>query len=229
MPEAKSVDKQGKFSQVATLFKQTARDDKWFLPIVLGTFLVSLGVLMGLAFLLDHPILLGIPAVLFSLLATLAIAGRRASAAAFGGIEGQAGAAAAVLMSMRGHWHVTPVVSMTRNQDCVHRVVGRPGVILVAEGSPSRAKELLGAEARKLRRVIGETPLYDVLVGDGDGKVALRKLQMHLMKLPRNIKPKEVNDLEARLKAMGGSGVPIPKGPIPGMGANIKRPPRNMR
>ena len=49
-----------------------------------------------------------------------AIAGRRASAAAFGGIEGRPG------QRGRAHVHaralaVTPVISMTRSQDCVHR------------------------------------------------------------------------------------------------------------
>jgi len=105
-----------------------------------------------------------------------------------------------------------------RQQDFVHRVVGRPGVVLVAEGGGSRPRELLTAELRKTRRLIGDTPLYDVVVGDGPGQVAIDRLQSHLMKLPRNLKPRAVNDLEARLKAVGGMAMPIPKGPMPGMG-----------
>jgi hypothetical protein len=36
---------------------------------------------------------------------------------------------------MRGDWRVTPAVGFTREQDLVHRVLGKPGVILVAEGA----------------------------------------------------------------------------------------------
>jgi hypothetical protein len=38
------------------------------------------------------------------------------------------------------------------------------------------------------------------------------------MKLPRNLKPVEVNELEKRLKAIGGPNMPIPKGPLPKSG-----------
>ena len=204
--------------------KATAKADKKFVPLVVAAFVVTLGVFVAIGVALDRPILFGILGLLFALVAALTVTGRRASAAAFAGIEGQPGAAAAVLGSMRGHWHVTPAVGITRQQDFVHRVVGRPGVILVAEGSGSRPRELLTAELRRTRRLIGDTPLYDIVVGDGEGRIAIPRLQAHLMKLPRNLKPREVNELEARLKAVGGMNVPLPKGPIPGMGGKVPRP-----
>jgi hypothetical protein len=52
------------------------------------------------------------------------------------------------------------------------------------------------------------------MVGDGEGQVALKDLQRHLMKLPRNIKPAVVNELDRKLKAMAPA-LPIPKGPMP--------------
>jgi hypothetical protein len=62
-----------------------------------------------------------------------------------------------------------------------------------------------------------ETPIYDVYVGDGDGLISLRELEKHLTRLPRNIKPALVNQLDGRLKAIRASAgaVPIPKGPMP--------------
>lgn len=212
-----------KLSAVRQTVVATAKADSKFVPLVATAFLLTLGVFIGLGVLLDRPVLMTVVGVLFALLAALTVTGRRASAAAFAGIEGQPGAAAAVLNSMRGHWHVTPAVGITRQQDFVHRVVGRPGVILVAEGGGSRPRELLAAELRRTRRLIGDTPLYDIVVGDGAGQVAIPKLQTHVMKLPRNLKPREVNELEARLKAVGGMTVPIPKGPIPGAG-RVPRP-----
>jgi hypothetical protein len=36
-------------------------------------------------------------------------------------VEGQLGAAAAILNNMRGDWRVTPAIGFTRDQDLVHR------------------------------------------------------------------------------------------------------------
>ena len=86
----------------------------------------------------------------------------------------------------------------------------------MAEGSPSRVRSLIGAEKRALARVVGETPVYDVVVGDGEGQIALKNLEKHFLRLPRNIKPAQVNVLDARLKSLrGNSTMPIPKGPMP--------------
>jgi hypothetical protein len=98
----------------------------------------------------------------------------------------------------------------------VHRVIGRPGVVLVGEGSsPSAIRQLMIDQKRRIGRVAPETPIYDVLVGDADGQVPIRKLQQHLVKLPRNLKKTEINGVEARMKALGGPNVPLPKGPMP--------------
>ena len=62
-----------------------------------------------------------------------------------------------------------------------------PASILVAEGAPSRVRGLLAQEKKKVARVVGDTPIYDIVVGDGEGQVPLRKLSAHVMKLPRNL------------------------------------------
>jgi len=51
--------------------------------------------------------------------------------------------------------------------------------------------------------------------GDGEGEVPLRGLEKHFLKLPHNIKPKVVNELDRKFTAMGGAAMPIPKGPVP--------------
>ena len=70
-------------------------------------------------------------------------------------------------------------------QDVVHRVVGRPGIVIIAEGRGRGPRDLLANEVRRVRRVAGDYPVHDIVVGNGDGEVALDKLQMTLMKLPR--------------------------------------------
>lgn len=189
------------------------------LPLVLGATVAVLAAFVLLGILLHHPIYFSVIGVLLSLMAATIVFGRRASAAAFTQIEGQPGAAAAVLQSMRGNWRVTPVVAVNpRGRDLVHRVVGRPGIVLVGEGSPVRVASLMSQERKKVGRVAAETPVYEVQAGDEDGQVPLRKLQTHLAKMPRNLKPAQVNALEARMRALGGATVPIPKGPLPNSG-----------
>jgi hypothetical protein len=153
--------------------------------------------------------------ILLSLLAGMFVFGRRTTAAMYNEISGQPGAAAQVLQTMRGNWRVTPAVQVNTQQDLVHRVIGRPGVVLVAEGGSSRLKGLLGQEMKRVRRVTGGVEIYVTVVGEGDGEVPLKKLQNHFLKLPRNLTPKQVNALDARLKAMGAPSIPMPKGPLP--------------
>ncbi len=193
------------------------------LPIVIGSglgvlvVLVIVGLLTGLGgFLIPLGVLLGI-------LVALVLFGRFAQTAQYATIEGQPGAAAAVLQSMRGNWTVTPAIAANRNMDVVHRAVGRPGVILVGEGSPTRLPGLLAAEKKRVARVAFDVPIHDYQVGDGEGQIPLRKLQRKIMKLPRDLKGTEVADLNFRLKALPQS-LQAPKGPMPRGGRQPKMP-----
>lgn len=207
----------GRLKQIATAFQMTRRVDNRLVPILLGVGIGVFAVLLALGFVLGHPIYLGVLGLLLGLLATVIVFGRRAERAAFAQVEGEPGAAAAVLNTMRRGWTVTPGVQVTRNQDAVHRAVGPAGIVLVGEGAPSRVPNLLAAEKRRMARVAGETPIFDVVAGNGPDQVPLRKLQRHLMRLPRALKPAQVRELNDRLRAMGSlaQNLPIPKGPLP--------------
>jgi Domain of unknown function (DUF4191) len=194
------------------------------LPIVAatGVGIVVVCVLVGLltrtaGFLIP----IGVPA---GLLAAMVLFGRFAQSAQYSAVEGQPGAAAAILQSMRGNWTVTPAVSANRNMDVVHRAVGRPGVVLVGEGAPTRLGSLLAAEKKRISRVSYDTPIYDIQVGNEEGQVPVRKLQRKIMRLPRNLKPAEVSELNYRLKALPQS-LQAPKGPMPRSG-RMPKPPR---
>jgi hypothetical protein len=211
-----------RLKQIRSAWTMTRRVDPKLLPLTLAAFfgpllvMLAIGLVFGpLWFWLSLGFMVG-------LLATTFVFGRRVQKAAFAGVEGQAGAAAAVLNSMRGDWRITPGVGINRDQELVHRVLGRPGVILVAEAGPTGVhrgtRNLVANEKRRLTRVIGDTPVYEMLVGEEDGQVPLRTLEKHFAKLPRNIKPKQVNALDARLKALGSAPLPIPKGPMPKSG-----------
>jgi len=64
-----------------------------------------------------------------------------------------------------------------------------------------------------------------VQAGSEEGQIPLRKLTRHLMKLPRNITPGQVSEVDKRLKAIGSLNLPIPKGPLP-KGIKMPRAPR---
>ena len=96
----------------------------------------------------------------------------------------------------------------------VHVVIGRPGVILLGEGQPQRVRNLMGQEKRRLTKVIGNAPLYDYVIGKGEGELSVRKLRSTVMKLPRNLTGKDVNALDKRLGALMAR-PQMPKGAIP--------------
>jgi len=162
--------------------------------------------------------------VLLGLLAAMILFGRFAQRAQFAAIEGQPGAAAAVLQGMRGNWTVTPAVTANRNLDVVHRAVGRPGVILVGEGAPGRVVGLMAAEKKKTSRVAHDVPIYEFQVGNEEGQIPVNKLQRKIMRLPRTLRPAAVSDLNYRLKALQPA-MQMPKGPLP-KGARQPRMPR---
>ena len=220
MESAADMANAGRLKQIRMVAGLVRRSDPRAMPIVLGSALgivavmVVVGLLTGLA-----PLLIPL-GVLLGLLVGMILFGRFAQAAQYKAIEGQPGAAAAVLENMRGNWTVTPAIAANRNMDVVHRTVGRPGVVLVGEGSPARLASLLAAEKKRVARVAYEVPIFEFQVGNEEGQIPLSKLQRKVMRLPRNLKPAAVSDLNHRLKALQPS-LQAPKGPIP---KNIRQP-----
>jgi hypothetical protein len=213
----------GRIKQIRMVAGIIRKADPKALPIVLGTgigiiaIVVVVAVLTGLWFLIPLGVLAGVAAAMF-------LFGRYAQSAQYSALAGQPGAAAAILQSMRGNWTVTPAIAANRNMDVVHRAVGKPGVILVGEGSPSRLPSLLAAEKKRVARItFDELPIYTIQVGDEEGQIPMRKLQRHLMKLPRNLKGPAIADLNYRLKALPQS-LQMPKGPMPKTGRMPKAP-----
>ena len=223
--EAKATGKAAAKKRRAQLwqaFNIQRKDDKRLLPYMIGAFVlivgasVAAGVWAG-GFTMIILIVLGV--VLGALMAFI-IFGRRAQRSIYRQAEGQTGAAAWVLDNLRGKWRVTSGVAATGHFDAVHRVIGRPGVILVGEGSAGRVKPLLAQEKKRTARLVGDVPIYDIIVGNGEDEVALAKLERHLSRLPANITAKQMDTLESRLSALGsraGAGV-MPKGPLPNQG-----------
>jgi hypothetical protein len=220
---AEDLQNAGRLKQIRMVASLVNQGNKRALPITIGSgvgiivvFVVA-GLLTGTAaFLIPLGVLLGIVAIMIFF-------SRFAQAAQYQAIDGQLGAGAAVLQQLRGDWTVTPAVNGNRNLDVVHRAVGRPGVILVGEGDPTRVAALLATEKKKTARVAFEVPIFEFQVGSGEGQIPIGKLQNKIMRLPRNLKAPAVRGLNHRLKALQPT-LAMPKGPLPRNARQPKMP-----
>jgi len=173
---------------------------------------LTFGVIIGNN--LGHPIYAGFITLPVAFLAAFFLFTRYANVAAYASIEGQIGAGASVLMSIRRGFVTTPAVNVNRDQDMVHRVSGKAGIILVGEGGFG-VKTLMQDERRKMERFLSGVPVTEVVVGNGQGQVTVRKLQKHLKKLPKKLNTVQLREVRARLRSVGGLNMPMPKGPMP--------------
>jgi hypothetical protein len=225
---SRRAERKAKRGQIFEAFKMQRRDDPGLLPWMIAAVVGAAGAAFVIGLFLNLQWVLLPLGVVIGLLLAVIIFGRRVQRNVFSKADGQPGAAAWALDNLRGgRWVVTQAVAGTTQLDAVHRVIGRPGIVLVAEGVPHRVKGLLAQEKKRIARVVGDTPIYDVTVGNDEGQIPLRKLQRHMAKLPKNIGNKQIDSLETRLAALS-RGPAMPKGPMP-QGAKMRNVQRTIR
>ncbi len=214
--------KQSQLAVVKDAYKLVKKDSPFAIIWCLLVFALILvfGVIIGNN--LGHPVYAGFLSLPLAFLAGFFLFTRFANTAAFASIEGQVGAGASVLMSIRRGFVTTPAVNVNRDQDMVHRVSSKAGIILVGEGGFG-VKSLMQDERRKMERFLSGVPVSEVVVGDNQGQVSIRKLQKHLKKLPKKLNTVQLREVRARLRSVGGLNLPMPKGPMP---TNIRMPRR---
>ena len=231
-PKPVDPESMGRMAQFIETYRMARKTDPRLGLWILGCFVVGFAVgFSAFWFLTDGflgVVLAVVGGLLLGLLLAMIVFGRRAQRAAYRQMEGQPGAAAAALRMLRRGWRSYPVIAFTKQQDVVHRVVGPPGIVLVGEGNHTRLRGLLATERRKHERVAAETPIHEVICGNGEGEVPLPKLVRHISKLGRQVKPAEMTDILNRLKALDAnrSNIPLPKGPVP---TSMKGMRQNMR
>ncbi len=188
--------------------------------LVIFVLVLTFGIIIGNN--LGHPIYAGFITLPVAFLAAFFLFTRYANTAAFASIQGQLGAGASVLMSIKRGFVTTPAVNVNRDQDMVHRVSGKAGIILVGEGGFG-VKSLMQDEKRKMERFLSGVPVTEVMVGENSGQVSIRKLHKHLKKLPKKLNTAQLREVRARLRSVGGLNLPMPKGPMP---TNVRMPRR---
>ena len=234
---AKRAQRKQNWSQMWQAFNMQRKQDKALIPIMLAAFLG-----MGLLFFLIGSLFngqwfmlilgLGIGAILAMFLFT-----RRLERDMYKKVEDQPGAAGwALEQQLRNTvgvvWKVKTGVAATRQQDLIHRVIGNSGVIFVVEGDRKRVGPTLNRLKKRVDRLAGGVPLYEVFVGNGEDEVPVSKLRSHIMKLPRNYNKNETYENIRRIEAMDdlpGTTPGLPKGPMPRQAQNMSGMNRRMR
>ena len=205
-----------RYKQLWQAFQQQRREDKMLLPLMLGALILCAALAFGIGLFFGMQWILLPLGIAVGLLIAVSIFGRRVQNAVYAKADGQPGAAGWALTNMRGSWRVAQGVAGTTHLDAVHRVIGRPGVILVAEGAPHRVKTLMAQEKKRVARIVdSKTPIYEYTVGNDEGQTPLKRLQRELTKLPRNITPAQMDEIEKRLAALGNRAAALPRGPLP--------------
>ncbi|MDR1448953.1 MAG: DUF4191 domain-containing protein [Propionibacteriaceae bacterium] len=209
----------GRLRQIRETAKITAKSDPPSVWLMAGALALPIIICSLLAWLVGPALAWAPLGPLAGLLAALLTLTWRAKVGAYKRYEGQPGAAEFAISLLPKTWLKHPVITMTRSQDIVHRVVGPPGIILVGEGQPGRLRQLLASEQKKHESIQQGVPVTVFIVGRDSGQVPLDKLTARLRKLPKAIQDAQVTQLKSRLKALDAirPKVPMPRGPLPSM------------
>ncbi|MDP9694597.1 UNVERIFIED_ORG: F0F1-type ATP synthase assembly protein I [Arthrobacter globiformis] len=215
-PKAVKEKKPSRLKQIREVFNMTRRHDPMVPRLMLLAFLGVVAVSLVVGLLLNNWItglIIGIP---LGFLAATFILSRRAEGAAFAQIENQPGASGAALSTLKRGWitEEQPVAVNPRTQDAVFRAVGRPGVVLVAEGPTHRVRPLVEGERKKLARILPNVTIHVIETGRGEGQVPISQVAKKMNKLNNELTKTEVSAVSKRISSLGGR-LPIPKGVDP--------------
>jgi hypothetical protein len=210
-----------RFQTFRDAYAVTKQVKPWISIALIAVFLVTWAIGIGIGIAIGQPVYLGFVFLPIALLAAMLLFTRQAGSAAYVSIEGQIGAGASVLMAIRKGWTTTPAVAVSRNQDMVHRSVGRAGIVISGEGSDS-VRQMMSDERKKAERFAPGVPVIEILIGNEENQTPIKKLQKEMRRLPKKLTAHQMREVRARLKAVGGMSMPIPKGPMPTRGGKIR-------
>jgi len=208
----------GRIRQMVQIYQNTRQHDRNLTLALLLSFIAPVVLSVLAAWLLGGGvfgwILWPVTGILLGILLVMIVLGRRAEASAYRQLEGRPGAVGAVISgALRRSWRGSEVpVAMNRSQDAVYRVVGRGGVVLIAEGPAQRTRPLVAKEETQLKRMLPGVPLTTLQVGPDPDSVPLHKLSRTLVKLKPVLRKGEVMTVHNRLVSMKADPIGIPKG-----------------
>lgn len=211
----------GRIKQMVQIYQNTKQYDRNLTLILVLCFVAPIALSVVAALVFNNSIfgwiLWPITGVLVGILVVMIVLGRRAESVAYAQLEGRAGAVGAVINgALRRSWRGSEVpVAMTKQQDALYRVVGRGGVVLIAEGNLSRTKQLTARETTKLKQALRGVKITTLYVGADEGGIALNKLARTLNKLKPVLNRREIGEVYNRLMSLKADPIGIPKGMDP--------------
>jgi hypothetical protein len=217
---AKEPEKKPRWYQlIAQAYKAAAPYDKWLLPLVILVPLVVIAASVGIGLLFDSTIVLVyviIFGVLAGILAGLFTLTRRFEKVMYQRMDGQIGASLSIAQNMRGTYQFSddPISVDPRGKSVVFRGVGKAGVMLLAEGGTAAQKQVAAA-TRRVNKLVPGVPVHTIYVGTREGEVPLKNLTKAVKGHKKVLSKSERAAVTARLNAIGGQKLPVPKGVDP--------------
>ncbi len=197
-------------------FQFVRKNDKVFMPafITIVVVIIAAGVVTGIISgkLVGH-IYANLTAVLMAVLAALILLTSRINTAVLNMVEGTPGASLRAVQLIRRGWSFEddPIAVDGKGKVVLFLGVGKGGVALVAEGGHA-AHKVMTTTSRRFAKLVPGVPIHEVYMGDGPGQVPLRELPKHVRGLKKALNKNEQAAVRARLHAVGGAALPVPKG-----------------
>ncbi|WP_062133313.1 DUF4191 domain-containing protein [Demequina aestuarii] len=208
------------YKLVAQAYKATAPDDKWLLPLMILIPVAVIGLSVLVALLVSDSTIVLVYSVLFGVLAAALAAmytlTRRFEKNAFQRMEGQMGASISIAQSIRRGWKFEddPVSIDPRGKSLVFQGIGKGGVVLLAEGGNAANKQVTAVK-RRINKLVPGVPVHVISIGAGEGQVSLKNLTKAIRKHKKALTKDQREQVSARLRAIGGQKLPVPKGVDP--------------
>jgi hypothetical protein len=175
---------------------------------------ILLGIILGVFVLKGRGVFVITICVPLGLLAAMIILTRFAESATYKSIEGKPGAAYAGIANLKRGWRISkePIAMNKKGPSFVFRAIGRPGVILIAEGSDSVVKNLLAKERMKANRIAPGVPITTIFAGSNANQTPIKQIAKKIKKLPKKLSAVETSGVINRIESFGNFQMGIPKG-----------------
>ena len=204
------------YKLIAQAYQTTAPTDRLLLPYMLVAVLVPILISVAAAIAIGgvaamiYCVIFGL---MFGVLAGLFTLTKRFEKNAFSRMDGVVGGSLAVAQSIRNGWSFdeNPEAVDNKGRAVVFRGVGKTGIVLIAEGG-GPAHRLVDTASKRITKLVPGVPVRPIYVGNGEGQVKLTKLTREIRKGKTVLSRGERDKVTARLRAMGGAKLPVPKG-----------------
>ena len=207
------------YRNVYDAFKFVRANDRLFFPLFLALVIVFIAGGITLGFVqggVAGHVMSNLIGVSMAALAGVILLSARVEKAAFNRFEGMFGGSLPAVQTIRRGWKFEddPIEVDAKGRAVVFQGVGRGGLVLIGEGDAA-ARRLMVSAKQRLQRIVPGISIHEFYVGRGQGQTPIRNLPKSIKKLPKALDKRERAAVEARMRALGGTRLPIPKGVDP--------------